>query len=84
MERYEYANRVIDKVKNSLRFDSKIRGLMRGSPNVVLDRTLCLSEVVWHNDDKCLYVKSNGVVYTENGKSVPLLHYRDYDELLRM
>ena len=84
MTKYTYAERVVKKVRQLLRYNGITKDFIMNHPSIDLDENFCLESLVWTYYDIQVIVTSNHIVYSNRNHAVPMMEYNGFDDLLKI
>lgn len=82
MTKYNYAKRVVEKVKKLLKYSPTTNDILTYSPTITLDENYKLDSVVWTYYETTIIVTSTEVTVCGRNDTTILFEYDGYDELL--
>ena len=84
MVKYAYAERVIKKVKQLLKYDNRLREIVNNNPSINLNSQCYLESIVWNYYELQVLATSRGIYYVNRANRETITTYNGFDELLNI
>ena len=87
MTRYAYAERVVKKVRQILKYNPKVKDFINNHPSITLDDQYQLGTIVWNYYNYQLVVGSTSITFYNSFNRSDcnvIITYNSYDDLLKI
>lgn len=83
MEKFEYAEKVVKKVKNMLKHDNRFSEFFNVEPIIEVDgKSFGLNRIAWNYYEYSLIVMRTKLMYCGRNGGTVIMTYRSFDDLL--